>query len=201
MPSQPFEQADLSVIGSRFEVDGEHRFQTGEETGLDEGRLAAAARAVDHSHGEGPIRSGLLDASLPEVDALGQPVRMAGAGEKLEEEVGVVLVEGPQALGDDLDKLLLSQCGPRSVPQRTESAQFGPSLRRDYRFQSIRLLYPEEVDKPLFLQVAKMVANILLEHLGMLGDIGIEYATILIVGQFLTCPEYDKRGWFHGAMQ
>jgi len=51
------------------------------------------------------------------------------------------------------------------------------------------------------LQVAKMVANILLEHLGMLGDIGIEYATILIVGQFLTCPEHDKRGWLHGTMQ
>jgi len=46
-----------------------------------------------------------------------------------------------------------------------------------------------------------MVANILLEHLGMLGDIGIEYATILIVGQFLTCPEHDKRGWLHGTMQ
>ena len=41
------------------------------------------------------------------MNAVRQPVRTAGAGEEFEEEVGVVLIERPQALGDDFDRMLL----------------------------------------------------------------------------------------------
>ena len=77
--------------------------QPGQQPRLDQRRLAAARGAVDQADLEGGVGVGRLDAGLPEPERIGQAVAVAGAGEELEEEVGVVLVERPQPLGDDLD--------------------------------------------------------------------------------------------------
>ncbi len=45
-----------------------------------------------------------LDPDLPEPETLGQAIAIARAGQQLQEEVGIVLVERPQSLGDDLDR-------------------------------------------------------------------------------------------------
>ena len=77
--------------------------QPGQQARLDQRRLAAARGAVDQPDLEGGVGVGGFDPGLPEPEALGQAVAVAGAGQELQEEVGVVAVERPQALGDDLD--------------------------------------------------------------------------------------------------
>ena len=46
-------------------------------------------------------RLALLNARLPEANALGQAIAIARPGEQLEEEIGIVLVERRQSFGDD----------------------------------------------------------------------------------------------------
>src|SRR5208283_1966590 len=48
-----------------------------------------------------------LDLSLPEPDAVGQPVSITRAGKQFEEEVGILFIEGSQSLGDDLERSLV----------------------------------------------------------------------------------------------
>ena len=83
------------------------RGQAGQEARLQEGRFAAARRAIDQADAKGFFGVNRLDLRLPEADALGQAIAVARAGKQLEEEVGVVLVEGAQALGDDFDGSLI----------------------------------------------------------------------------------------------
>ena len=64
----------------------------GQQPGLHERRLAAAARPVDHAHGESDLVA-RLDAVFPEAEALGQAVLVARTGKKLQEEIAVVGVE------------------------------------------------------------------------------------------------------------
>ena len=78
--------------------------QPGQQPRLDQRRLAAARGPVDQPDPEGRVGVGLLDPGLPEPEALGQAVPVPRAGQQFEEEVGVVLVEGPQPLRDDLDR-------------------------------------------------------------------------------------------------
>ena len=90
--------------GGRLDVNRQHMLgQPGQQPRLDQRRLAAARGTVDQADPEGGVGVGRLDPGLPEPEALGQAVAIAGAGQELEEEVGVVLVERPQPLGDDLD--------------------------------------------------------------------------------------------------
>ena len=102
---RPFEQPGLGLRRGRLDVDRQDVLgQPGQQPRLDQRRLAAARGAVDQADLEGGVGVGRLDPGLPEPEALGQAVAVARAGQELEEEVGVVLVERPQALGDDLDR-------------------------------------------------------------------------------------------------
>ena len=100
-----FEQPGLGLLRGRLDVDRQDVLgQPGQQARLDQRRLAAARGTVDQADPEGLVRVGRLDPGLPEPDALGQAVAVARAGQQLQEEVGVVLVERPQSLGDDLDR-------------------------------------------------------------------------------------------------
>ena len=102
--AQAPQQPGLGLLGRRLDVDRQHVLaQPGQQPRLDQRRLAAARRAVDQADAERRVGVGRLDPGLPEPEALGQAVAVARAGQQLEEEVGVVLVERPQPLGDDLD--------------------------------------------------------------------------------------------------
>ena len=103
-PTQGFQQPGLGLVGRRLDVNREDMLlQPGQQPRLDQRRLAAARGAVDQADLEGGVGVGRLDAGLPEPERIGKAVAVAGAGEQLEEEVGVVLVERPQPLGHDLD--------------------------------------------------------------------------------------------------
>ena len=105
---RPREQPGFGLVGRRLDVDGPHvAGQPRQQARLDQRRLAAARRAVDQADAERLVRVGRLDPVLPEPQALRQAVAVARAGQELEEEVGVVLVERPQALGDDPDRAQL----------------------------------------------------------------------------------------------
>ncbi len=109
---QAVQQAGFGFLGGRFDVDGDHVVgQPGQQARLHQRRLAAARWPVDQAHGERVVGVRLLDAGLPEANAVGQSVPVARAGQQFEEEVGIVGVEGPQALRHDLDGL----AGPRSA--------------------------------------------------------------------------------------
>ena len=98
---QPVQDAGLGLMRCSLNVDRDHPpCEAGEEAGLDQRRLAAAAGPVDHAHREAWIVAA-LDPVLPEPDAFGQALLVAWAGQKLEEEVAVVAVERAQPLGNN----------------------------------------------------------------------------------------------------
>ena len=87
-------QPGLGPVRRGLDVDGPDVIgQPGHQAGLDQRRLAAARRPVDQPHGERLLGVGLLDAGLPEADARGQPIPVAGAGQEAQEEVRVGGVE------------------------------------------------------------------------------------------------------------
>ena len=91
---QSSEQSGFSLLACRLDVDGDDRLgQAREQTGFDEGRLAAAARAEDVVHPEGLVRVHLFDPNLPEMDGFGEPVATARTGQQFEEEVFVLGIE------------------------------------------------------------------------------------------------------------
>ena len=99
--------------GGRLDVDGQDvARQPGQQPRLDQRRLAAARRPVDQPDPEGLVGVGRLDPGLPEPDALGQTVPVPRAGQQLQEEVGIVLVEGAQPLRDDLDRVAVGVGSP-----------------------------------------------------------------------------------------
>src|SRR5436190_18670755 len=75
--------------------------QSGQQPGLNQRRLAATARPVQQPDAEGLVRVGLLNAPLPEAEAVGQAVAVARAGQQLEKEIGVGGVIGAQPLWHD----------------------------------------------------------------------------------------------------
>ena len=75
--------------------------QSGQQPGLNQRRFPAAARSVDQSDRERLVGVPFFDLGFPEADAVGQSLAVARAGQQLQEEVGVVTVEGTQPLGDD----------------------------------------------------------------------------------------------------
>ena len=101
--------------GGRLDVNRQDVLaQPGQQPRLHQRRLAAARGTVDQADPEGRVGVGRLDPGLPEPEALGQAVAVARAGQQLQEEVGVVLVEGPQSLGDDLDRFTRGRICRRS---------------------------------------------------------------------------------------
>jgi len=116
-------------IGSRLDVDGQHApGEPGQEPGLDQRRLAAARWAVDQADTKSLVGIRCFDPPFPEPEALGQAVAVARTGQELEEKMGVVLVERPQALGDDLDGRVIgvgSVAGHRGGRRRRDVHQAG----------------------------------------------------------------------------
>ena len=97
--AQALEQPGFGLLGGRLDVDREDVLaQPGQQSRLDQRRLAAARGTVDQPDPEGQVGVDLLDPALPEPDALGQSVPVPRSGEQFQEEVGVVLVEGSQPL-------------------------------------------------------------------------------------------------------
>ena len=105
---QCLQQPGFGLLRGRLDVDRQDMLrQPGQKSRLDQRRLAAARGTVDQPHPEGLVGVGPFDPGLPEPDAVGQTVPVPRSGQQFQEEVGVMLVEGPQALGDDLDRSLI----------------------------------------------------------------------------------------------
>ena len=103
--AHPFEQPGLGLRRGRLDVNRPHLLgEAGKQPRLHQRRLAATRGTIDQTDPEGGICVGRLDPGLPEPEALGQAIAIARAGQELQEEVGIVLVERPQSLGDDLDR-------------------------------------------------------------------------------------------------
>ena len=199
---QPSEQSGLGLPGGRLHVDGDHALcESWQQSGFDQGRLAATARSEDHAHREGLLRVGLLDADLPEVDALGEPVGASGAGEQFEEEIGVVLVEGSQALGDDPDLDLVPGPGGRRRRFLRILGQFLTPPRRDCRLERA-VDQRGEIDVAVPIQSPKAILNRPQPHPGLPGDVGIEDEPVAISGQFVARREDQPlRSGGHGCLR
>ena len=106
--AQALEQPSFGLFRGRLDVDRKDVLaETGQESRLDQRRLAAARGTVDQPHLESQVGVDLLDLALPESDAVGQSVPVPRSGKQFQEEVGIMLVEGSQPLRDDLDRSLV----------------------------------------------------------------------------------------------
>ena len=121
--AQTVEQPGFGLCCGRFQVDDEDVVgEVRQEAGLHERRLAAPGRTVDEADGEGVVGVAFFDARLPKTDRVGQAVAVSGTGEKIQEEAGVVGIEGSQTLRDDLDRLAVGTAGSRSRDDGIETA-------------------------------------------------------------------------------
>ena len=78
--AQAVQQPGFRLLGGRFDVDGDHVVgQPGQQARLHQRRLAAPGRPVDQAHRERVVGVRLLDAGLPEPDAVGQSVPITRA--------------------------------------------------------------------------------------------------------------------------
>ena len=75
--------------------------ETGQETRLEQRRLPATRGTVDQPNLESQVGVNLLDRSLPESDAVRQPIPVPRSGKQFEEEVSIMLIEGSQPFRDD----------------------------------------------------------------------------------------------------
>ena len=92
---------------SKIDVPGQSRKQAC----LDQRRFPAATGAVEQADGKSPVWIGLLDAFLPEADAIGQAVAVARAGQQFEKKIGIFRIERPQTLGNDANRPALGVGG------------------------------------------------------------------------------------------
>lgn len=155
--AQAVEQARLRVVRRRLDVHGDHLFgQSREQSCLDQRRLAATRRAVEQPHGERVVRVRLLNARLPEAQAVRQAVAVARPGQQIEEEVGVARVEGTQSLGHDAQRARIG--GRRHCKERERGRSHLPRHR-------IRLMLREKVP-----HVLRQVQGGLIALRGALGQ-------------------------------
>ncbi len=93
------EQPHFRVGGGGFDKDRQYLVaEPGQQPRFHQRRLAATGRAVDQAHGKRLVRIGLLDAVLPEADALGQSVAITRARQEFQKEVRILGIKRPQAL-------------------------------------------------------------------------------------------------------
>ena len=118
---EPAQYAALGLAGCRLDIDWNHvASQSRQEARFHQRRLAAAGGTVNQPDAKTCGDIGRFDAYLPESQPLGQPVAVARAGQKLEEELSVVLVERSQPLGHNPDQRATARgaqggCGVREV--------------------------------------------------------------------------------------
>ena len=106
--AQALEQPGFRLLGGRLDVDRKDVLaQPGQQSRLDQRRLCRNPRAVDQPNLESQVGVDLLDLSLPESDAVGQSIPVPRSGKQFQEEVGIMLIERSQPLGDDLDRSLV----------------------------------------------------------------------------------------------
>ena len=106
--AQALEQPGFGLLRGRLDVDRQDMLrQPGQKSRLDQRRLAATRGTVDQTHPKRLVGVDLLDLSLPEPDAVGQSIPVPRSGKQFQEEVGIMLVEGSQPFGDDLDRSLV----------------------------------------------------------------------------------------------
>ncbi len=98
---QPTQNSRLGLPGRCLDVDRHHPTgEAGEQPGVDQRRLAAAAGPVDHAHRKARVVEA-LDPVLPEPDALRKAVLVWRARQKLQKKIAVVFVERPQPFGNN----------------------------------------------------------------------------------------------------
>ena len=86
----------------RLEIDRRDMFsQARQEPRLDQRRFTAPGRTINHPHTKRLVRVSRLDPRLPKPQSVRQPLSVARTGQQFEEEVGVVLVERAESLGND----------------------------------------------------------------------------------------------------
>ena len=89
-------------MGGRFQIHGRDiRAQERQQSRLHKRRLAAAGGSINQAHRERLLGIPFQDARPPEPNALGQSVTVAGARQQLKEEIGVMFIKRPEALGND----------------------------------------------------------------------------------------------------
>ena len=105
---KPFEQPGFGLLRGRLDVNRKDVLaEPGQESRLDQRRLAAARGTVDQPDLEGQVGVDLLDLPLPELDAVRQSVPVPRSGKQFQEEVGIMLIERSQPSRDDLDRPLV----------------------------------------------------------------------------------------------
>ena len=103
---QAVQQPGFCLLGGGLHVNGDHcTGQAGQQSRLNQRRLAAAGWPVNEAHRERVVSIRLLDPGLPEADTVGQTISIPWPRQQFEEEVGIVGVEGPQSFRHDLDWL------------------------------------------------------------------------------------------------
>ena len=108
--SQSVQQSGFGFFRRGLDVDRDHIFgESRQQSRFDQRRLSATGWSVDQAHRKRVVGIGFLNAGLPEPQAVGQPVTIAGAGQQLQKEIGVMSVERPQAFRHDLDGLAVGR--------------------------------------------------------------------------------------------
>ena len=108
-PTQGVAEARFRRARGRLDIHPDDRGRDlAEQPGADHRRLPAAAGPAEQADAEGTLPLTGIDPDLPEAEALRQPVAIARAGQQAQEEVAILDVERPQALGSNLD------CRPHS---------------------------------------------------------------------------------------
>jgi hypothetical protein len=103
---QTLEKPTLRVLRGRLDIDHQDVLRyPRQQPCFHQRRLAAARWSVDQPDTECSVRVVCFDACLPEPDALRESFSVSWSRKQFQEEVGVVLVEGAEALGDDLDRV------------------------------------------------------------------------------------------------
>src|SRR5208282_6206986 len=99
---QTVQQARLRFLGGGFDVNGQRVLgQTRQQPRLHQGRLATARWTTDQSHRERLFGVCLFYERLPKTNTVGQSFPVARTGQQLQEEIGIVSVEGPQPFRHD----------------------------------------------------------------------------------------------------
>ena len=124
------------------------------------------------------------------MDAFGKPTRTAGAGEQVEEEVGVVLIERPQSLRDDLDRMLLFPNPPRLVGEWPDLPQCQATFGRDPGLVTIS--QPGGSDITLLVEALDAIPYIPQLKPGPVGDVSLIDEARRVARQVVACLKDEE---------